>query len=175
MPNDCDLLAFYCWSIHIDSDQSIYSKLQQKKPPAELIHGQGQGSKPHPPWPWCWHTLGISPTLGGWLQAGRKCCFQWLSRIKPRQQPGTAIPKPLGWPFVIPKREVRLPGKQFAQRRVGIICRKMPILGEQPRKGGMYCTREVSTTLILLEHCEMGWQETIVRKETGPAEKQEPS
>lgn len=36
---------------------------------------------------------------------------KWLSRIKP----GTSISKPLGWPFVIPKREVRLPGNQFAQ------------------------------------------------------------
>lgn len=51
-----------------------------------------------------------------------------------------AIPKPLGRPFVIPNREVRLPGKQFAQASGSYYLPENAHPGETtPERGDLLC------------------------------------
>lgn len=69
---------------------------------------------------------------------------KWLSRIRPR----TSISKPLGRPFVIPEREVRLPRNQFAQPAGSYyLPENAHIRGTTPERGNLlydYPGRNVS-------------------------------
>lgn len=114
--------------------------------PKMMLSGTGTPSQdlPRP-----WH-------LGTGCSPAQKVVFSNTSgsaELSPGSSPGQLFLSVSDSPLSFPTGRSGSPGINLHSLQVHIICRKMPILGEQPQKGGIYYTitlGEVSATLILL-------------------------
>lgn len=108
---------------------------------------------------WCLHRLSVSSppsALGTGCSLAGKVVFRNTSGsagLSPGSSLGQLFLSLSDGPLSFPTGRSGSLGINLHSLQVHIICWKMPILGEQPQKGGIYYTitlGEVSATLILL-------------------------